>query len=66
MKKLMKMIDGNKTIISLLLMRLIGLDFMMDFLGPDLHSYVAVTIDMMFGGAIGHRIVKGKFGKDSN
>ncbi len=66
MKKLMKILDGNKSIITLLSARLLGLDAMADFLGPDLLSWVAYGIDLLTAGAVTHHGMKGKFTTKEN
>ena len=66
MKRLLKILDGNKTIVSLLLMRFIGMDFMVDALGPELYAYAVIALDILFGGAVAHHGLKGKFSASSN
>ena len=66
MERLMKILDGNKTIVSVLLMRFIGMDFMVDALGPDLYAYAVNLLDLLFAGAVTHHGLKGKFSASSN
>ena len=57
----MRILDGNKSILALLAARLIGLDIMVDFLGPGWYEIIANVIDALTVGAITHHGLKGEF-----
>lgn len=65
MKKLWKVIDGNKTIIGLVLLNITQLTFMKDLLGPDIVPIRAIISAFTGYGAYKH-IRKGKLSKKNN
>ena len=65
MKKLLKCIDGNKTIIGLVLLNLTQLTFMKNLLGADLVTIQAI-IGALTGASIVHHYKKGDFGANKD
>ena len=61
MKKLLKCINGNKTIIGFVLLNLTQLTFMKNWLGADL-VIVQAIIGALTGAALVHHYKKGDFG----
>ena len=64
--KIVKVLDGNKSILCLMVMSWLGTDVAIDMFSPDVLSWLQSSVLVLTGGAVGHHIVKGKLGSGSN
>jgi len=65
LKSIPAILDGNKTILSLLLGRLFGAEFANDLLDPEAIHAVKVVFDLCAAAALGVHAKKGAFKKDT-